>query len=118
MELNIESGVGVTPEQTPLVLQIKNSPIAGDCVVSEKRKMKDGKGNFDQYTLYGEDEFGVLRCVRFLMGKDLLPLIESFSKDTHQWEGQAIEVNFINELNKKDGKTYARVHFKTQGVEV
>lgn len=111
MELNIEAGIGITPEQTPLTLVLCTSPVADDTVSMEMRKMNPPKkGEFEQYTLYGKDSSDVLRSVRFLMGKDLLPLMTAYGKDTSKWQGQTVSIRFEQEKSKADGKMYNRVH--------
>lgn len=96
MQLEIDDSVGIRPADVAkksIHLKLVKHEQNDDCVLLEKRKRNDGKGDFDQYALFGVDTDGVQRSVRYLFGRDLMPLTKAWGKESTKWINNTVEIS-------------------------
>lgn len=78
----------------------------GDCVATEKRKPKKGKGEFTQYAVFGLDPKGKMRIARFLFSRDIQAMRKAYGTNSKSWIDKPVEI-----IGVEDGE-YTRLQLR------
>lgn len=117
MELNISEKNYILPMAMvgqSKVFKIVAHDESTDCLLSEEKETKDGKGKFLQFELALQDEHGENHSARYLLSGQIKPLVVQWGQKSEDWINQYVVVSGMPE--EKGTKTYYKLHFLPSGI--